>query len=230
MLRAITRCRFDEYKRCCYHYPHHYRLIALRSKVFARITIRSVSFNSQARNQPKNVHNTELSFLPLSHLLRNIVISSACSSPTFSKLSYIILKWILDSPTNYRHPHNSERLSPLLKWILKKTLYAHFCAGENYAEIRRTLKELKALQYDGVILEYALEILDTDEHGEHEDRRDGSTEDNDKEAIAKWKRGMLKTVNIVEPENFVGLKSVLFHPLTSIKSSRCTYQETRYRC
>lgn len=216
MLRAIARYRFNEHKRCCYHHPHHYKSTVLRSEFFTGKIIRSICSHSQAQDQRKNAQDTELSLLPLSHLLRNIVISSACSSPTFSKLSYRILKWILDSPSSLHHPPNKKRLSPSLKWILKKTLYAHFCAGENFAEIKKTLRELKALQYDGVILEYALEILDTDERGENEGRRDGSTEDSNEEVMTTWKRGMLETIDMIEPGNFVGLKSVLFHSLISL--------------
>ena len=95
--------------------------------------------------------------------------------------------------------------------MLKNTLYAHFCAGENRAEIKETLKKLKALRYDGVILEYALEILDPNsKEGGNSDAEPAAETQNSHEAIDTWKRGMLETLDMVEPGNFVGLKSVTF--------------------
>ena len=209
MLRPVARHRSNIYSRHNHHYHyHHFRLITITSKRHANTAIRSICSHSQNQDQIKNAKETELSLLPFPHLLRNIAISWTYSSPTFSNLSYKILKWMLDCPTNSHPRQGSERLSPLLKWILKKSLYAHFCAGENRAEIKETLKELKISRYDGVILEYALEVLDTGKRGGNEGRKEISTGDNNEEAIDTWRKGMLETVNMVEPGHFVGLKSV----------------------
>ena len=211
MLKVIARRRSNTHFQYNHQYHHHSKTITLAPRRHAHINTTSKFSHRYKETQIKDAKKTELSLLPLSHLLRNIIISTTCSSPTFSNFSYRILKWMLDSSKKPHRQFGGERFSPLIKWILKNTLYAHFCAGENRAEIRKTLKDLKALRYDGVILEYALEVLDTGEQGRNEGIRDGSAVDKNNKAIATWKRGMLETVDMLEPGNFVGLKSVLFY-------------------
>lgn len=88
--------------------------------------------------------------------------------------------------------------------MLKKTLYAHFCAGENREEIRATLLGLKRLGYKGVALGYAREIL----LGEKEDNLvEGSEDDLGPErSVEIWKQGNLETVRLLEDGDFVALK------------------------
>ena len=114
------------------------------------------------------------------------------------------------STTTREIDHSQARLPSLLRWTLKNTLYAHFCAGENRNEIGETLKQLKVLRYDGVILEYALETGDSSGKGGRSDSMEAGVEvQNNQEAIETWKRGMVETLNMVEPGDFVGVKSVL---------------------
>jgi hypothetical protein len=89
--------------------------------------------------------------------------------------------------------------NPLLRWLLKRTFYAQFCAGENGHEVQKTIAEVKRTGYDGIILEFALEVLE------------GGTVTPEKTAqqIATWKKGMLESVGMVSEGDFVGLKHVL---------------------
>ena len=87
----------------------------------------------------------------------------------------------------------------LLNWLLKITFYAQFCAGETQKEVQRNTTAAKTnLGYDGIILEFALEVL---EGGE-------ATADSEatERAIETWRKGMLETVQMASPGDFIGLK------------------------
>lgn len=93
-----------------------------------------------------------------------------------------------------------------MHWLLKKTFYAQFCAGENAKEVRRTVQGLKEMGYKGVILAYGKEIVL--EKGEKVQKSlaftsEFSTTGSD---IQTWKMGTMKTVEMAEEGDFIGLK------------------------
>ena len=206
MFRALSHCRRS----------HHFNAsVPSKPQALAQYrhgctTTRALNRSNQNERRKSKVNVTNLSLIPLPQLLRSIIISSICSSPTLLYISSRSLQRMLyRSKTSLWDHHYQGRLPSLLRWILKKTLYAHFCAGENRFEIRETLKNLKSLHYDGVILEYALEITASDgiEGGESNQVVDPEFI-SDCNAIDSWRRGMLETLDMVEPGSFVGLKSV----------------------
>lgn len=83
--------------------------------------------------------------------------------------------------------------NPLLRWILWETFYKQFCAGESKTQIDRTCAGLRQQGYAGVILEYALEVLKDAEGHEATD-------------VAVWRKGLLDTIEMSQPGDFVGLK------------------------
>ena len=100
---------------------------------------------------------------------------------------------MLNSNTPLFHPAKN----PLLRFVLKQTFYAQFCAGENRSEVSRTIRSITNTGYSGVILEYALEVL--------ESKDTPSVEETSKE-IETWRKGMLDTVSMTSAGDFVGLK------------------------
>ncbi|KAI0020801.1 proline oxidase-like protein [Xylariomycetidae sp. FL0641] len=97
--------------------------------------------------------------------------------------------------------------NPFLRWFLKKTFYAQFCAGENALEVRRTVDGLKKIGFTGVILGYAKEVV----LSEAEERSlSAASGDKAEETILKevipWKKGTMDTVRIAQPGDFVALK------------------------
>lgn len=80
-----------------------------------------------------------------------------------------------------------------MRGLLWETFYKQFCAGETEAQVAKACTELRNYGYAGVILEYALEVL-------------ADAEGNEKEDIAVWRKGMLDTVEMAAPGDFVGLK------------------------
>lgn len=87
--------------------------------------------------------------------------------------------------------------NPVLSKILKSTFYAQFCAGETTKEVKvNTTAAREALGYDGIILEYALEVLGGTTPTEAETRAE----------IEVWRKGMLASVETASPGDFIGLK------------------------
>lgn len=85
--------------------------------------------------------------------------------------------------------------NPLLKFVFKHTFYQQFCAGENTKEVQRSIKGVKDVGYTGVMLEYALEVL-AGEEGANTAAKD----------LEIWRKGMLESVQMCSPGDFVGLK------------------------
>ncbi|KAH8882559.1 FAD-linked oxidoreductase [Thozetella sp. PMI_491] len=98
--------------------------------------------------------------------------------------------------------------NPLLRWSLKKTFYAQFCAGENPTEVRHTISSLKNIGFSGVILGYAKEVVLTDEQTLNLSSCDeGPTaEECIRTEINPWAEGTLETVRLASPGDFVALK------------------------
>jgi proline dehydrogenase len=142
-----------------------------------------------------------LSLLPLSSILRSIAITSVSSSRLLLPLSLKVMGYLARSPSWLLGPDNN----PLLHWILKRTFYAQFCAGENRVEIQDTISKLKGMGYGGVILTYAKEAgLDYDAAVQHENRlRD---DDRLQKDVELWKSGTLETVRLASEGDFVAVK------------------------
>lgn len=94
---------------------------------------------------------------------------------------------------NSRNPFFRIDKNPVMKAILWETFYKQFCAGETEAQVSRRCSELRNQGYAGVILEYAPEVL-------------ADAEGNEKEDVAFWRKGMLDSVHMAEPGDFIGLK------------------------
>ncbi|KAI9670251.1 MAG: proline dehydrogenase [Alyxoria varia] len=84
--------------------------------------------------------------------------------------------------------------NPILKWVLTKSFYSQFCAGEQDIEVRKTLDSLKSQGFAGVILEYGAEVIAED------------TADYSRDNIGSWRRGILETINMTQEGDCVGFK------------------------
>ncbi|TGJ84356.1 hypothetical protein E0Z10_g4425 [Xylaria hypoxylon] len=98
--------------------------------------------------------------------------------------------------------------NPFLRWFLKKTFYAQFCAGENAVEISRTINGLKGLGFNGVILGYAREVVLTDaQTRDLSSCGEGPTvEECIRTEIIPWAAGTKETLQLTEPGDFVSVK------------------------
>lgn len=130
-----------------------------------------------------------LSVLPLSSVLRTYFITTISSSPTLLGASTSLLQRMLNS----RNPLFRLDSNPVMRALLWETFYKQFCAGETEAQVDKRCAELRKEGYAGVILEYAPEVL-------------ADAEGNEPEDVAFWRQGMLDSVKMASPGDFIGLK------------------------
>ncbi|KAI1652790.1 FAD-linked oxidoreductase [Daldinia decipiens] len=145
-----------------------------------------------------------LSVLPLSTVLRNLATTSISSSPILLPPSLAIMNILAHSNQPVLNPDKN----PLLRWFLKKTFYAQFCAGENAAEVHHTIDGLKKIGFTGVILGYAREIVLTDVQTQKLSACEEGpvAEECVRNEIGPWAAGTLETVTLAQPGDFVALK------------------------
>ena len=160
----------------------------------------SVSPTSPIISQPSR----PLSLLPFPTLLRSYALTALSSYPLLLTPSLRLLSFVAHSPSALLSPDRN----PILHWILKKTFYAQFCAGETPKEVQRTVRGLKGMGYKGVILAYGKEIvLEKGEKIQISSTAPSAEISADiGEEVNTWKEGTLKTVEMAEGGDFIGLK------------------------
>jgi hypothetical protein len=155
----------------------------------------------------KDQESSHLAKLPLSAVLRSLVILSISSSPLLLAPSVYILSALAN-------PHSAitdVARNPVLNWLVKHSLYRQFNAGENKAEVQQTIHEIKRLGHSGVLLGYAREgrMTEDDESGASR-HTNGAIHDVDEkitqDEVDTWLRGTLQTVDMATPGDFVALK------------------------
>ncbi|PHH69418.1 hypothetical protein CDD80_6746 [Ophiocordyceps camponoti-rufipedis] len=142
---------------------------------------------------------TPLSVLPLAMVLRSLGTNALSSSRLLLPISLRVMLALAHSS----NPLLSPDKNPLLRFLLKKSFYAQFCAGENAAEVRQTVARLKNIGFTGVILGYAREVVLSDEQV---DGLGKDTSDVVENEVEPWTRGTLETVNLAAVGDFVALK------------------------
>lgn len=94
-----------------------------------------------------------------------------------------------------------------MDYILRKTIYNHFCAGTNEAEVRKTVQDMKSLGFKGVILGYAREsIAKADGNDNNSFQVEKSQQVLQEQAVEKWRQGNLRTLKMIGAEDFLGIK------------------------
>jgi hypothetical protein len=151
-----------------------------------------------------------LSVMPTNMLLRSLMIATISSNK-------LLLLPALQLLSFFAKPNRSFLLNvdrnPVLKAILKRTLYQQFCAGETEKETKACVQQLKDLGFKGVILTFAREMVhDTksntaNHHSGTSDRyhemHSAVTNDTDIEA---WRVGTLKTAALISKGDILAIK------------------------
>lgn len=145
-----------------------------------------------------------LSVLPLETVLRTLVTSTISSSRLLLPPSLAIMTLLAHSNNAILNPERNR----LLNWVLKKTFYAQYCAGENAAEVKQTLAGLNKIGFTGVILNYAREVVLTESQSKNLTPCDTGAEAEQciRTEINPWLKATLDTVEIAQPHDFVALK------------------------
>ncbi|KAI4680041.1 uncharacterized protein J4E88_005932 [Alternaria novae-zelandiae] len=147
--------------------------------------------------------------MPTHMLLRSLFVATISSNkflliPSLNLLSFF-------SKQNRSLLFDIDR-NPVLKAILKRTLYNQFCAGETQQETRACVKQLKDLGFKGVILTYAKEMVfdhKTKSANHHTsdsfvDEKTSMAHDADVEA---WRVGTLGTLDLISEGDILALKT-----------------------
>ncbi|KAL1964778.1 hypothetical protein VTN77DRAFT_6645 [Rasamsonia byssochlamydoides] len=137
-----------------------------------------------------------LAKLPLSTVLRSLLILSVSSSP-------LLLRPCIYTLSALAHPRTSltdVSRNPALHWLIKQTIYKQFNAGENKQEVQRTIDDIKQLGYRGVLLGYAREVLVGESNTSPQDEKAA------REEVDTWLQGTLQTVDMATEGDFVALK------------------------
>ncbi|KAI8955682.1 proline dehydrogenase [Xylaria longipes] len=163
----------------------------------ASVQLPSVSTSVTPRLAP-------LSVLPLATVLRTLASTTISSSRILLPPSLAIMSMLAHSNQALLNPDKN----PLLRWFLKKTFYAQFCAGENAVEVRHTVDGLKRIGFAGVILGYAREVVLTDAqtHDLSSCGEGPTAEECVRTEIKPWAAGSLETLQLAKPGDFVALK------------------------
>ncbi|KAH8689521.1 proline oxidase PrnD [Talaromyces proteolyticus] len=150
------------------------------------------SLNDVAKPQPES----PLAKLPLSNVLRSLLILSVSSAP-------FLLKPCIYTLSALAHPKTAltdvDR-NPVLHWLIKKTIYKQFNAGENKSEVQGSITEIKNLGFRGVLLGYAREVLTGEGKTSTHDEKVAQQE------VDAWLKGTLQGVEMATEGDFVALK------------------------
>jgi hypothetical protein len=98
--------------------------------------------------------------------------------------------------------------NPLLRRIVRVVFYNHFAAGENDAEVKKTITTIKGMGFKGVILCYAKELIVDPAATREEAARSGTGAITNDSIITIWKEGVLQTLNKLESGDFLAIKLV----------------------
>ncbi|RDW84082.1 putative proline oxidase Put1 [Aspergillus mulundensis] len=132
-----------------------------------------------------------LAVLPTKSLIYSVFFTSLMSSPLL-RPCLGLLKYVIDSKSSLIHPSRN----PVMRHLLRTTIYNHFCAGENEAEVRQSVQKMKALGYKGVTLGYARESvaqIDVKDPATPEDAKQEALD----RAVDEWKDGNLRTLRMI---------------------------------
>ncbi|GFF23371.1 putative proline oxidase Put1 [Aspergillus udagawae] len=114
-----------------------------------------------------------------------------------------MLKYVVDSKSPLLNPSKN----PLIGYLLRKTIYNHFCAGTIEAEVRKTVQDMKTLGFKGVILGYAREsIAKADENDNNSFQVEKSQQAIQDQAVEEWRQGNLRTLKMIGAGDFLGIK------------------------
>jgi hypothetical protein len=130
--------------------------------------------------------------------------TTVSSSPFLLRPSLAIMSILANTANPVLNPDKN----PILRFFLKKTFYAQFCAGENGPEVRQTIDSLKRIGFSGVILCYAREVVLTE--AQTKDLSSCASGAAAKECVRTeinpWAAGTMETVRLTPPGDFVALK------------------------
>lgn len=166
------------------------------------------------QNRPKSTAKTPLNYtlghvtekelpplaaMPTVSLLRSLAFTTIMSTRLL-KPAMLFMKLVASPNARILSPERN----PIVNMLLRPTFYNQFAAGENESEVLRTIKQIKAQGYTGVILGYAREVV-VETHGRVPGPTDNPTPE-ELEAIELWRKDTLRTLRMVGSGDFLAVK------------------------
>jgi proline dehydrogenase len=142
--------------------------------------------------------------LPWSTLVRSYAITWVTSNRLLLSPSLAVLEFLANSKSWLFNPERNR----LLHKLLKRTFYAHFCAGETPEEVNVMVSRLKKMGYKGVMMGHAREEVLTKEQKLQVDSLPETPEQEklNKQDIQRWRQNTLATLDLSQEGDFVCLK------------------------
>ncbi|KAL3442700.1 FAD-linked oxidoreductase-like protein [Aspergillus insuetus] len=151
--------------------------------------------------QAPTAKGSPLAVLPTKSLIYSVLFTSVISSPLL-KPALGLLKYVIDSKSSVIHPSKN----PVMRYLLRKTIYNHFCAGENEIEVRRSVQKMKALGFKGVILGYARESVANMDDVKHLPASSNVKQEAWDRAVDEWKDGNIRTLKMIGQGDYMNVK------------------------
>lgn len=179
------------------------------------VNTRSGKILDTFQSEPTESLSPPLAKLPLSVLLRSLLVSTISSTPYLLQPSLLALSFL-------SRPHQGflfdVKRNPLLYWPLKWTFYRQFCAGENVVECQKTMNSMRSMGFAGTLLTYAKETVFDHKDGTEQSvgNKTPSTDDLNHtcDAIKEWREGTLDTIHMLGEGDQLAVKYVC---ITSIR-------------
>lgn len=175
-------------------------------KAHTRRTITSTAIDAEEGtvNVSDMSSSRPLACLPLSSLIRGYLVTSISSIPLLLRPSLTVMTFLAHTKVPLFNPDSN----PLLHFLIKRTFYAQFCAGETPQEVRATSAALKEIGFKGIILGHAKEVVLSKEEEESLDSHPAAENQAqvDADEVATWRRNTIDTVELTQKGDFVALK------------------------
>lgn len=151
------------------------------------------------RKRPNKSMISGLERVPTPAILRNLFLGLLLSSPHLSRIGLKLLDKMAYSQSVLLNPD----ANPVLRAIVKPLFYDQFCAGTNQKEVFKTRDTIRRLGYAGVILCYGKEIQIS---RSNKLQSTGSKYADQALEVEQWKRGNLRTLDMIGEGDWIGLK------------------------
>ena len=141
---------------------------------------------------------SHLQRMPTSSLIRNLMLGVLFTSPSLIRYALPLLNRVANSQSLLL---SSER-NGLVRFLVKRLIYDHFCAGANRREITKTRQVIKGMGFSGIILCYGREVQVNKDSG----LWTTGQEHNLAKEVKQWKDGNFETLDMMEKGDFLGVK------------------------
>ncbi|KAH7317336.1 FAD-linked oxidoreductase-like protein [Rhexocercosporidium sp. MPI-PUGE-AT-0058] len=145
-------------------------------------------------------------------LIRSLMMTYILSSPRLVRISIPAMNKISHSKSWFLNPDRN----PILHFFVRKLVYDPFSAGQNEAEIQRTMSTIKDMGFEGVILGYSKETLvDKSATAEEAAGLGRGVSCALESCVEEWKEGNLRTLAMLGTTDFLAIKLTGAGPLAT---------------